>query len=586
VPSSSGGGGGGGVGGGGAPASPHHRRSSLIGSSGRGINNNNMGVYAATSNGYASPRAAAGAAACAAAAAHAHHAARRRRQLLVWGGGALAALAGALAVLLLVFGGGGSDVEDAIGGLPTTSSSSATTTTPVNGPHQSDVRLELGPYFFNPSVVLTGSSGSGGFGGFGGGGKKSTTTARSSIGSYGGVYLATARTAHMKRVGKTNWWYNEAYLCTSARPDFSAVSCRKFDPWHGRFRECLWGNARKAAEVDTTGLEDAKLFVWPGKGVYAVFGRKPEASPILGASPYCVDPVFVQFLVQVVAEDPADVWSIKRPRELKAGAYSRQLYGGKGTLAGQEPIKEKNWMPFVHRDRLFMTHSVHPHRVFEVNSTGVAVAQHLTRNDALFAPFRGEDVHGGPPVVLVPGKFSPDTAGADYYLGVFHFFQTFGEGSGKVKVYHHYAYKTEARPPFRVCAVSRELALVTRQKKDAEAEEAAGGWTHQRIWKDTSQTAYVAGLALVEAGAGATAIGGGVGGRGGGGTGAKSSSGSKGRRHPGGPDVLLSYGSSDIDARLLALPLKELDAMFVGKDGETSFDCSGAQVLDESVVAG
>jgi hypothetical protein len=44
------------------------------------------------------------------------------------------------------------------------------------------------------------------------------------------------------------------------------------------------------------GIEDPKLFVWPGKGVYAVFGRKPEA---LGASPYCRDPIFVQFIVQV-----------------------------------------------------------------------------------------------------------------------------------------------------------------------------------------------------------------------------------------------------------------------------------------------
>lgn len=69
----------------------------------------------------------------------------------------------------------------------------------------------------------------------------------------------------------------------------SAGCCR-------RFQECLWGSERKVADVDTQGVEDPKLFVWPGKGVYAVFGRKPEA---LGASPYCKDPIFVQFLVQV-----------------------------------------------------------------------------------------------------------------------------------------------------------------------------------------------------------------------------------------------------------------------------------------------
>lgn len=468
------------------------------------------------------------------------------RRLLPWAGAALAAIA---VLALLVLSGGGSSEAGAAA-----ASSSSSSNTKLNGPSQSDVRLELGPYFFNPSVVRHPK----------------------------GVYLATARTAHMERAGKTNWWFNEAYVCTSARADFAAVSCRKFDPWQGKFGECLWGSARRAADVDTTGLEDAKLFVWPGKGVYAVFGRKPEA---LGASPYCVDPVFVQFLVQVVAEDDGaggkkkkkaskagasssssdDPWSIRRPRELKAGAYARQLYGGRGSAAGQEPIKEKNWMPFVHRDRLFMTHSVHPHRVFEVNSSGVAVAQHLSRNDALFEPFSREDVHGGPPVVLVPAKHS--STGQDYYLGVFHFFQTFGEGSGKVKVYHHYAYKTEAAPPFRVCAVSRELSLVTRRKRrsggagagaggeegdGAAAAEEAGGWTHQRIWKDTSQTAYVAGLALVERGGAGSARGKGA-----------------------SLDALLSYGSSDIDARLLALPLSELDAMFA-----SPFDCSGAQLLE------
>jgi hypothetical protein len=43
-----------------------------------------------------------------------------------------------------------------------------------------DVLLELGPYFFNPSIVR-----------------------------HRGVFLSTARTAHMKRIDKTNWWFNE-----------------------------------------------------------------------------------------------------------------------------------------------------------------------------------------------------------------------------------------------------------------------------------------------------------------------------------------------------------------------------------------
>ncbi len=71
-------------------------------------------------------------------------------------------------------------------------------------PAEPDVKLELGPYFFNPSIV-----------------------------QHRGVYLATARTAHMKRIDKTNWWFNEGYICMSTTSDFKSVSCRKFDPWQG-----------------------------------------------------------------------------------------------------------------------------------------------------------------------------------------------------------------------------------------------------------------------------------------------------------------------------------------------------------------
>ncbi|GBF99713.1 hypothetical protein Rsub_12425 [Raphidocelis subcapitata] len=355
-----------------------------------------------------------------------------------------------------------------------------------------DVQLELGPFYFNPSIV-----------------------------HHGGVYLSTARTAHMKRIDRTNWWFNDAYICMSTAPTFETVSCRKFDPWQGRFQECLWGSERRVADVDTEGLEDPKLFTWPGKGVFAVFGRKPEA---LGASPYCRDPVFVQFIVQVVALDKSDPWSIRRPRELKPGPFAGSLYQPRG-----EPIKEKNWMPFVRGDQLYMVHSVVPHRVFRMSPQGVAVQQFLTTNEPLLAPFAGQDVHGGPPVVLMGGA-------EPYYLGIFHFFMTFGSGSAKVKQYHHYFYKTEAVPPFRICAVSQELPLVTRKRDDASGKR---DWTHQRIWKDTSQTAYASGL------------------------------------YVDGDRVLVSYGSSDIDARLLALGVADVEAMF-----QQPFDCSGARVLD------
>jgi len=121
---------------------------------------------------------------------------------------------------------------------------------------------------------------------------------------------------------------------------------------------------------------------------------------------------------QVVAEDTTDEWSIHRPRELKPGAFGPAIYKALGHPGS---VKEKNWMPFVRGDQLYMSHSVVPHRVFRINSQGVAVQQFVTNNEALFLPFAGQDVHGGPPVVLIDGPLLAQGA-QPYYLGIFHFF--------------------------------------------------------------------------------------------------------------------------------------------------------------------
>eukprot|EP00879_Flechtneria_rotunda_P026368 GHRR01028112.1.p1 GENE.GHRR01028112.1~~GHRR01028112.1.p1 ORF type:complete len:238 (+),score=58.86 GHRR01028112.1:847-1560(+) len=115
--------------------------------------------------------------------------------------------------------------------------------------------------------------------------------------------------------------------------------------------------------------------------------------------------------------------------------------------------------------------------------------------------------------------------------------QTFGEGSMKVKVYHHYAYRVEAAPPFRICGVSKEIQLVTRKKQD---NKKAADWTHQRIWKDTSQTAYISGLFLDS----------GI--------------------------VHISYGSSDIDARLLSMSVADMEHLFA----DSPWNCSKSNVID------
>ena len=58
--------------------------------------------------------------------------------------------------------------------------------------------------------------------------------------------------------------------------------------------------------------------------------------------------------------------------------------------------------------------------------------QFVTANTELFAPFAGQDVHGGPPVVLIDGPLLAEGQ-VPYYLGIFHFFMV---GGGRVGAGH------------------------------------------------------------------------------------------------------------------------------------------------------
>lgn len=356
-----------------------------------------------------------------------------------------------------------------------------------------DIKLELGEYFFNPSVV-----------------------------EHNGIYMATARTAHMKRVHATTWWFNQAYICASTRIDFREVTCLRFDPWNDDFNECLWGSPARKADVDTKGIEDPKLFVWPGAGVYAIFGRKPQR---VGGEAHCPMPViFKQFLVQVTPENNTkpDAWDLKTPVALEASIFPH-LYHQRSN------VKEKNWMPFVYKNELYMTHNVNPHRVFRINRQGQAVAKYLSSDHTLFAGLKNQRLHGGPPLVYVPTELYSSLTDTDggyrqggYYLGIMHYFEMVGPKK-QVKHYRHHAYKMEAQPPFRICAISKEVPLVFRKATGS----GGGAWTHDRIWKDTSLTGYISGLFI------------------------NSDS-----------QIIMSYGSSDIDARMLVLTVEELESLF------------------------
>jgi hypothetical protein len=84
-------------------------------------------------------------------------------------------------------------------------------------------------------------------------------------------------------------------------------------------------------------------------------------------------PVCVNLCIpQVVAEGSSGgQWSLPRPKELKPGQFAAALYRSRSSA---EPVKEKNWMPFVWGDALMTVHSVVPHRVFRCAGAG---AEHI-----------------------------------------------------------------------------------------------------------------------------------------------------------------------------------------------------------------
>jgi hypothetical protein len=393
----------------------------------------------------------------------------------------------------------------------------------------------------------------------------------------------------MKVVNSRWWWFNGGYICRSKDANFSNPSCAKFDPWLGGFKECLWSGL-----VDTKGIEDPKLFVWPGKGLYALFGRKPAAansSNSLGqaASPICNtnQPWLQQYLVSVMVQGEAGPWNFKTPMPLKVtipGFYDQQI-------KTKTVIKEKNWMPLVYKDELYMVHSIHPEqRVLKMGPDGSASEQLISSSSAVLEQFRDFDVHGGPPVVHIPKQISPTTS--SYYLGVLHYFKWDKTAGKDIKYYYHYAYKMQDKPPFAICAVSKEVPLVflkqrQRLRSSAAAATATSGQNHQRpkpqddyksqrIWKDTSHTAFVSGLFLdtnpaplkasskgrvVELRKLGSSKGALSNSNGHAGLAQQASSTMKNSTVP---QLLISYGCSDVDSRMLRLTLEELEVLFEG----------------------
>jgi len=187
-------------------------------------------------------------------------------------------------------------------------------------------------------------------------------------------------------------------------------------------------------------------------------------------------------------------------------AASSAALGGHATLGGDATPKsvgmrldcgnfdrpEKNWIAFTHDDQLHFVYSIFPHVVVQARATDGACVQRYTSSSyqplAQLVETGDYRLHGSATAVLYKGA----------YLALMHTLDTRGK-------YVTMAYKFEAKPPFKVTAVSRPLPL-------------AGG----------NSTNFASGLLVLPA----------VG------------------------KVIVSYGSNDAESRALVMSTDFLDELF------------------------
>jgi hypothetical protein len=141
-------------------------------------------------------------------------------------------------------------------------------------------------------------------------------------------------------------------------------------------------------------------------------------------------------------------------------------------------------------------------------------------------------LHGGPPVVLVPGAVAND--GKPYYLGIVHYKKWRDDG---LLYYPHYFYKTQPHPPFRIIQVAyRPLPLQLEDKADAWRRRIAFA---SGQWLDRNE-----------------------------------------RR------LYISYGSADKNARLLAIPAGTIDQFFRPRYASTVSSATAAAAAAAAAAAG
>ena len=237
---------------------------------------------------------------------------------------------------------------------------------------------------------------------------------------HGDRLVSSIKLTLIEKRGEKSWWINSVFICQGpSNKDLTGLSCQPYDPWTlplaidassskkttppSPYEECEFTSQVRKGKTDVEGLGDVKVWRWPGRGVFAIFGRKPRRK---GTDRYCRDViVYHQFLAQVdnsssslAAADSGGGAAVKDGASLQSDEWD-QLFSSRvlsplptGLRLGrplpllpplnhsyshQHPFTmEKNWMPFIYngdldatgkaQDRLFVVYSIIPHLVFEL----------------------------------------------------------------------------------------------------------------------------------------------------------------------------------------------------------------------------
>jgi predicted GH43/DUF377 family glycosyl hydrolase len=114
---------------------------------------------------------------------------------------------------------------------------------------------------------------------------------------------------------------------------------------------------------------------------------------------------------------------------------------------------EKNWVPFAHKNKIFLSYNPMPHKIMQLNDPKVNdLIHHCYENNPCFSRFFWDfgTPRGGTPSIEVDNMF----------LSFFH--SSFGKR--KQKWYVMGAYLHEAKPPFKVKKVSKYPIIFGKRK--------------------------------------------------------------------------------------------------------------------------